>query len=392
MERRREKILISGAGIAGAFLANLLNRVGFRTVVVEKAMQLRTGGQNVDIHGAGRLIVERMGFLDTIKSFHTTERGLRMVDSDGRTLKVFPQDTEKDEALTKELEILRSDLAKVFYQSSHLETEYRFGLTIQAQTEFDAGISVKFSDGKTEEFDLVVSAEGVGSPTRNQVMKGFFEKVYLGAWMGFFRIPKTSTDDEWAEAYMRKGGPGLMIRPSSDDSRGVLLSFKSDDGSFNYRTISEQKQIIRDYLKDGGWQCERVLANLDWDDDLYLGPLIQIKASQWSKGRFVLLGDAGYSPSVLTGRGTTLAITGAYVLAGELANTDKLHIALKAYEAKLKVFANACQYLPPEYLNYLDFDENTDKTVETPASFVLKEPYFELPNYPALLCDRSKSC
>ena len=36
------------------------------------------------------------------------------------------------------------------------------------------------------------------------------------------------------------------------------------------------------------------------------------------QGRVTLVGDAGYCPSPLSGQGTSLALVGAYVLAGEL--------------------------------------------------------------------------
>jgi 2-polyprenyl-6-methoxyphenol hydroxylase-like FAD-dependent oxidoreductase len=381
MAKRKEKILICGAGIAGPCLANLLNRVGFKTVVIEKAPHLRIGGQNIDIHGAGRKIVECMGLLNAIKAHHTSERGMRMVDSEGKTLAEFPQDPENDQALTKELEILRSDLAKVFYESTRAQTEYRFGISVKSVTEDGDYAQVEFSNGRIEEFDLVVSAEGVGSPTRKLLMDGLFEVTYMGAWMGFFRIPKISTDDEWAESYLRPGGPGLLVRPSTPDSRGVLISFKSDDSNLNYRPQDELRQMLRDYLRGGGWQCDRIINNLDYDDDLYLGPLVQIKAKQWSKSRFTLVGDAGYSPSVLTGRGTTLAITGAYILAGELSKTEDMPAALKSYESILRPFAETCQIVSPELLHFLDFkpDPGTDNSVMT--DFAQKEEFFDLPIY-----------
>ena len=38
----------------------------------------------------------------------------------------------------------------------------------------------------------------------------------------------------------------------------------------------------------------------------------------WSRGRVTLCGDAGYCASPLCGMGTSLALVGAYLLAGEL--------------------------------------------------------------------------
>jgi 2-polyprenyl-6-methoxyphenol hydroxylase-like FAD-dependent oxidoreductase len=52
--------------------------------------------------------------------------------------------------------------------------------------------------------------------------------------------------------------------------------------------------------------------------DLYFDAVSQIRMERWSHGRAVLLGDAGYCPALLTGQGSTLAMMGAYILAGEL--------------------------------------------------------------------------
>lgn len=48
----------------------------------------------------------------------------------------------------------------------------------------------------------------------------------------------------------------------------------------------------------------------------------QVRLHRWSSGLVVLLGDAGYCPTPLTGLGTSLALVGAYILAGELADAE----------------------------------------------------------------------
>jgi len=66
----------------------------------------------------------------------------------------------------------------------------------------------------------------------------------------------------------------------------------------------------------------------------------------------VLLGDAGYSPSPLTGMGGSLALVGAYVLAGELALAGGDHEAAFArYETELRGYVARCQKLPPGGIN-----------------------------------------
>jgi 2-polyprenyl-6-methoxyphenol hydroxylase-like FAD-dependent oxidoreductase len=64
----------------------------------------------------------------------------------------------------------------------------------------------------------------------------------------------------------------------------------------------------------------------------------------WSRGRTVLLGDAVYCPSPLSGMGTGLAVVGAYVLAGELAAAGGDHrAAFPRYEAAMREYAKGCQ-------------------------------------------------
>lgn len=60
----QKTVLISGAGVAGPVLAFWLHRNGFRVVVVEISPGIRPGGQTVDLRGAARGVVERMGLLD----------------------------------------------------------------------------------------------------------------------------------------------------------------------------------------------------------------------------------------------------------------------------------------------------------------------------------------
>ena len=58
------RVLISGASIAGPALALLAPPLRHRHRVVERAPALRTGGQNVDVRGAGREVARRMGIED----------------------------------------------------------------------------------------------------------------------------------------------------------------------------------------------------------------------------------------------------------------------------------------------------------------------------------------
>ncbi len=65
---------------------------------------------------------------------------------------------------------------------------------------------------------------------------------------------------------------------------------------------------------------------------------------RWSEGQVALLGDAAFAVSLIAGKGATLAMAGAVVLADALADrpgaTDE---ALAAYEAWGRLWAEAAQ-------------------------------------------------
>jgi 2-polyprenyl-6-methoxyphenol hydroxylase-like FAD-dependent oxidoreductase len=89
-------------------------------------------------------------------------------------------------------------------------------------------------------------------------------------------------------------------------------------------------------------------------DDLYCQRMSQIRLPEggWSKGRVALLGDAAYCPAAIGGGvGTTAALIGAYVLAGEIdkqwkkcgKTRDKFSAeeAAKEYERIVRPYVNS---------------------------------------------------
>jgi len=69
-------VLISGAGIAGPALAYWLTRSGYQVTVVEIHDGIRPGGQTVDLRGAGRAVIDRMGLLDQMRARGLEQRGV----------------------------------------------------------------------------------------------------------------------------------------------------------------------------------------------------------------------------------------------------------------------------------------------------------------------------
>lgn len=342
----RKHILITGGSIAGPCLAFWLVRAGHQVTLVEKAPRLRDGGQNIDIKGSAQAVVERMGLLPAIKARDTREKGLMFVNAANQTKASFPR--RASTSFTAEIEILRGELAAVFYEATRNQVDYRFGISVAALEEKPDGMHVTFTDKTSALFDLVICAEGIGSPTRQQVFNdGSVSLQFLRTYTAYFRIPREQGDDDWARWYTAPGKRLIFVRPGTDDTITVSLNFASDQLLPDLKDVTTQKAFLREKFQDLGWMAPRILAHLDYEHDFYFGPLSQVKARTWSKGRFAMTGDAAYCPSPLTGMGTSLAIVGAYVLAGELATQDDHHAAFANYEARLRDYVEAMQTLPP---------------------------------------------
>jgi 2-polyprenyl-6-methoxyphenol hydroxylase-like FAD-dependent oxidoreductase len=94
------------------------------------------------------------------------------------------------------------------------------------------------------------------------------------------------------------------------------LAFASEPIDYDRHDIHQQRQLLIDRLAGAGWQCDALLTAAQEADDFYFDSFLQVHMPAWTSGRVALVGDAGYCASPLSGMGTSLALVGAYLLAG----------------------------------------------------------------------------
>jgi 2-polyprenyl-6-methoxyphenol hydroxylase-like FAD-dependent oxidoreductase len=335
----KNKILICGGGIAGPACAHWLQKYGYSIVIVEKASGLRDGGQNVDIKGAGQYVLHKMGLAEDVEAKNTRERGVKFQDTSGRVFATFPRGAFA--GLTEDVEILRGDLAHILHSSVKDVCEYRFGTYVTALLDTAEGMVASFNTGEEEVFDVVIAADGLGSSTRAMVLAEETSFRYLGAHMAFFDIPRRSGDDGWAMSSLG-GGMAVFLRPGKSGHTTVLTTFLAEE-TLHRGTPAEQRSALAEALTGRGALADRVRSELASVSDFYFGPMSQVNVARWWKGRAVLLGDAGYCPTPFTGKGTALALVGAYLLAGEIKRSATLIQAFANYEQLLRPYVEASQ-------------------------------------------------
>lgn len=101
----------------------------------------------------------------------------------------------------------------------------------------------------------------------------------------------------------------------------AVFMFRAPWIEYDYHDLAAQKQILRGaYAGHDEWKIPDLLDAASKDPELYFDSVSQIYMPCWHNGRVVLVGDAGYCASNLSGRGTSLAMTGAWFLAQALAD------------------------------------------------------------------------
>ena len=330
-------VLISGIGIAGPALAYWLKAAGYQPTLVERAPALRGGGYVIDFWGLGYNIAERMGLIGQIERIGYHVREVRIVGDRGQRLTGFG--TRVFDELTNErfVTVARSGLSRLLFETVRDSTETLFDDEIVDLRERDDDVQVRFKRAGERSFDLVVGADGLHSTVRALAFgpQDRFEKR-LGYAVAALEVSGYRPRDE--DAYLMYARPGCMIgRFTQHDDRTLILFVFATDGRPLPSALEQQKAMLRDIYRDGKWETQQILGELDRAQDLYFDSVSQIRMNRWSKGRIALVGDAAFCVSLLAGQGSALAMISAYVLAGELAKADGQHnIAFAEYESFLR--------------------------------------------------------
>lgn len=193
---------------------------------------------------------------------------------------------------------------------------------------------------------MVVVAEGVGSNTRDMVFPGENTPRRMDLATTFFTVPRGLTDSETARWYNAPGGRSAGVRPDNYDTTRAFLNVQGQGHQVNGRSIAQQKAFLKSYFEGAGWEVPRLLSGMEAADDFWFDDLRQVKIKRWSAGHVVLTGDAAWCVTPLGGVGASLALIGAYVLAGELSKPQSLSKAFGEYERILRPVVEKPQNIP----------------------------------------------
>ena len=350
-------ILISGAGVAGLTTAYWLRRYGFTPTLVERAGALVTGGYKIDVRGTALDVLHRMDAHDAVEGASTRMRGAQLVDREGTVIREMSGD-DFGHRVGADLEIVRGDLCQVLLEQAG-DVEIRFVERIDALDQTADGVNVTFHSGERSGFDLVIGADGLHSNVRRLVFGDEAQFLRdLGMYLCVYSVPNYLRLDRM-EVQFSEVGRIAAIWSTRDSDAKACFGF-SARGRIPMRDRARQQAAVRAVYADLGWEVPRLLDLMPEAADWYFDIAAQVNLPQWSRGWVTLVGDAAYCASPMSGQGSSLALIGAYVLAGELAAAGgDAAVAFAAYQREMQDFVTANQQLGTQSASFMTQDLET---------------------------------
>lgn len=345
-------MLISGGGIAGPALAHWLRRAGFTPTIVERAPTTRAGGHRIDVGRTGLDILERMGVGEELRRVGAPLPALTLVvGRHDREVALPAQPGVGGDALS----LRRGDISAAVTRLVDDAVEFVFDDHITSIEQRATSTRVTFARGRPRDFDLVVGADGINSQVRSLVF-GPRERYahFLGTNLAITGIENYLgfRDRMVIHTWPHRG---LAITTFPDNAQLEATFLIRDTHEVDARTTSPRDLLgyVERAFWGAGWETSAVLERIS-PGDMHVAPSVQIRMPTWTAGRVALVGDAASCPDPMSGEGTTLALAGAYVLAGELAAAEgDPAVAFPAYERVMREVVAAGQGVGERGTSYL---------------------------------------
>ena len=179
---------------------------------------------------------------------------------------------------------------------------------------------VKFENGKTIEADIVVAADGIHSPIRQQVLGNQQKPIYSGYLAHRALIPYEDalgmhSEDNMLRIYV-DGDNSFYLLPI--EHRHQVSVDITVPGEFALRPVLTKEQIM-DSMKGFGPTLQKIVDKIKLED-IVSRPLSDLEPfDKWCTNTVTLIGDAAHAMLHNQGQGANMAIQDADVLAEAIA-------------------------------------------------------------------------
>ncbi|MCC2033272.1 FAD-dependent oxidoreductase [Microbacterium allomyrinae] len=315
-------ILVVGGGIGGLSTAIALRVVGFDVTVIEKQADLHSS-----VFGVG--IIQPANALRALDAIGCAQQCLdagyaasawgSMYDVDGEFIREIPGATFEQSKFPPMNGVTRPKLHEILTSRAHeVGVEIRYATSFLRLEPDDDKVTVVFDDESSQDFDIVVGADGVRSQVRSHVLPTELTPYYIGQSAYRINVPLRPEIDR---IILQTGPTGMAgFVPIGKD---MAYFFFNAEMARDARPSADDivDALTGEIEAYGGltaWARDEVIARADPADIVLRPEEALIAPAPWHRGRIVLVGDAVHAVTPHLGQGAAQAIEDGVVLARSL--------------------------------------------------------------------------
>lgn len=319
------RVLIVGAGVAGSAAAILLAEGGVRVDVVERKPEVTALGSGITLMGNALRVLREVGVWDEIESagFGFGVTGIRAPGPEATLVAQIPDAHTGGPDLPATLGMPRPELARILIaRATNAGAKVQFGVELDTIEQTQSTVTARFVDGHSDEYDLVIGADGLNSRVRELIgIEVKPQPTGMAIWRVF--TPRPEQVDHTDLYY---GGESYIAGycPTGVNSLYAYIVEDADKAMFELtgpQRVARMVELSRAY--SGPWDDIRPLITEDrgvnytfFESHIVDGP--------WNRGRAVLIGDAAHSCPPTLAQGAAQSLEDAAVLAELLLDSQSL--------------------------------------------------------------------
>ena len=313
-------MLIVGAGVAGLALARALRQREITAEVVERMPEWEASGAGLYLPGNSVRALDELGIWAELAARANPIVRQRVLDHRGRLLADIDVRSYWD-GVGACVAIRRAALHEALRAGS-VDVPVRLDLSVTDLEDEGQAKRVRFSDGTTGAYDLVVGADGVHSTIRGLSVGGPPARdVGQASWR--FVAEGVPEIGDWTVMLGR--GRAFLTVALGGGSVYCYADVNSSDAADARWT--EWRESFLDF-------ADPVPRLLQHAGDAYFAPIEEVAPPAWTARRVVLVGDAAHASSPNMAQGAAMALEDALVLADVLATSQDIEQALTEYQRR----------------------------------------------------------
>jgi 2-polyprenyl-6-methoxyphenol hydroxylase-like FAD-dependent oxidoreductase len=316
------KIAVIGGGIAGLCAAIALKRAGLDAEIFERGPAIREIGAGLSLWPNATYALRELGLLEPCLRAGSRVDTIRLSEPEGREWASFAIRGTRTPAICLDRPALLSLLlAAVEPKRIHVDHGCE-----DVRLE-DGKPRVYFKGGRSELFDAVIGADGIGSVVRRHVTGRDERPVYRGyhIWRGVAKVmPAAYAEGNITEAWGK--GERLGIMPIGD-GKVCWYATRSQPDTAPPQTKAELLERFRSWHEP----IAEVIAATPEESIVRTPALDRAPAWNLARGRVVLIGDAAHPMTPNLGQGTCQALEDALELSLILARGGPVEAAFDRF-------------------------------------------------------------